>query len=149
VATFRSWGGLASRACSTLGYRRGLAGDEVYGVVGPRTVRSVPPDRTRVGNSFANFVNAVRAELGAAAVKARDQQLQCAVQDVQLGVEVTTTDTREVDGGMKVWVLTIDGKGSRANAAARKVTLNLSPVTAEGTKFRVSDVSARPNSTKL
>lgn len=94
--------------------------------------------------ALADFVNAVRAELEAAAVKARDQQLQFEVQDVQLGVEVITTGTREVEGGVKVWVLTIDGKGSRANAATHKVTLNLSPVTAEGTKFRVSDVSARP-----
>jgi Trypsin-co-occurring domain 2 len=96
------------------------------------------------GIALADFVNAVRAELEAAAVKARDQQLQFEVQDVQLGVEVTTTGTREVEGGVKVWVLTIDGKGSGANAATHKVTLNLSPVTAEGTKFRVSDVSARP-----
>lgn len=86
--------------------------------------------------ALADFVDAVRAELEAAAVKARDQQLQFEVQDVQLGVEVITTGTREVEGGVKVWVLTIDGKGSRANAATQKVTLNLSPVTAEGTNFR-------------
>lgn len=99
---------------------------------------------SEAGTALADFVNAARAELEAAAVKARDHQLQFEVQDVQLEVEVTTTGTREVDGGVKVWVLTIDGKGSRANTAAHKMTLNLSPVTAEGTKFRVSDVSAWP-----
>jgi len=94
--------------------------------------------------ALADLVNAVRAELETAAVKARDQQLQFEIQDVQLEVEVTTTGTREVEGGVKVWVLTLDTKGSKANAATHKVTLNLSPVTAEGTKFRVSDLSARP-----
>ncbi len=96
------------------------------------------------GIALADFVNAVRAELETAAINARDQQLQFEVQDVQLEVEVTTTGTREVAGGVKVWVLTIDAKGSRANAATHKVMLKLSPVTAEGTKFRVSDVSAQP-----
>jgi Trypsin-co-occurring domain 2 len=94
--------------------------------------------------ALADLVNAVRAELETAAVKARDQQLQFEVQDVQLEVEVTITGTREVEGGVKVWVLTLDTKGSKVNAATHKVTLNLSPVTAEGTKFRVSDLSARP-----
>jgi hypothetical protein len=96
------------------------------------------------GIPLADLVNAVRAELETAAVKARDQQLQFEVQDVQLEVEVMTTGTREAGGGVKVWVLTVGAKGSRANAATHKVTLNLSAVTAEGTKFRVSDVSSKP-----
>ncbi|MGH8625651.1 MAG: trypco2 family protein [Gammaproteobacteria bacterium] len=96
------------------------------------------------GIALADLVNAVRAELETAAVKARDQQLQFEVQDVQLEVEVTTTGTHEVEGGVKVWVVTIGAKGGRANAATHKVTMHLSPVTAEGTKFRVSDVPVRP-----
>ena len=96
------------------------------------------------GVPLADLVDAVRAELETAATKARDQQLQFEVQDVRLEVEVATTGTREVGGGLKVWVLTVGGKGSKENAATHKVTLNLSAVTREGTKFRVSDVPTQP-----
>ena len=96
------------------------------------------------GIALADLVNAVRAELETAAINARGQQLQFEVQDVQLEVEVMTTGSREVAGGVKIWVLTIDAKGSKTDAATHKVMLKLSPVTAEGAKFRVSDVSTRP-----
>jgi Trypsin-co-occurring domain 2 len=93
---------------------------------------------------LADLVNAVRAELETAAVHARNQQLQFEVQDVQLEVEVVTTATREAGGGLQVWVLTVGAKGSKANAATQKVTLNLSTVTRDGTKFHVGDISSTP-----
>ena len=97
---------------------------------------------------LADLVNAVRAELETASVNARNQQLQFEVQDVQLEVEVMTTGTREAGGGLQVWVLTVGAKGSKANAATQKVTLNLSAVTRDGTKFRVSDISSKPTRQK-
>jgi hypothetical protein len=96
------------------------------------------------GIPLADLVDAIRGELETAAVNARDQQLQFEVQDVTLEVEVTTTGTRKAEGGLKVWVLTIGAGGSKAKADAHKVTLNLSAVTADGSKFRVSDVSSGP-----
>ena len=93
---------------------------------------------------LADLVNAIRAELETAAVNARNQQLQFEVQDIQLEVEVMTTGTREAGGGLQVWVLTVGAKGSKANAATHKVTLNLGAVTSDGAKFRVSDVSPKP-----
>jgi hypothetical protein len=96
------------------------------------------------GIPVADLVNAVRAELERAAVEAREHQLQFEVTDVQLEVEVATTGTRTAEGGLKLWVVTIGGKGSKENAATHKVTLNMSAVTADGTKFRVSDVSEQP-----
>jgi len=101
----------------------------------------VAPDS---GIPLADLVNAVRAELETAAVNARNQQLQFEVQDVQLEVEVMTTGTREAAGGLQVWVLTVGAKGSKANTATQKVTLNLSAVTPDGTKFRVNDISSKP-----
>jgi hypothetical protein len=93
---------------------------------------------------LADLVNAVRAELETAALDARDQRLQFEVQDVQLEVEVTTTGTREAKGGLQVWVVTAGVKGTKANAASQKVTLNLRAVTEDGTKFRVSDAPSKP-----
>jgi hypothetical protein len=94
------------------------------------------------GIPLADLVDAIRGELQTAAVRARDQQLQFEVQDVTLEVEVTTTGTREAKGGLQVWVVSIGAGGSKAKTAAQKVTLNLSAVTADGSRFRVRDVSA-------
>src|SRR5580704_4295339 len=96
------------------------------------------------GIPLADLVDAIRAELQTAAVNARDQQLQFEVQDIKLEVEVTTTGTREAKGGLKIWVLTVGAGGNKTNAKAHKVTLSLSAVTADGSKFRVRDVSPKP-----
>ncbi|HLK79217.1 MAG TPA: trypco2 family protein [Streptosporangiaceae bacterium] len=96
------------------------------------------------GIPLADLIDAIRAELQKAAEHARDQQLQFEVQDMTLEVEVTTTGTREAKGGLKVWVLTIGAGGSRANKDAQKVTLNLSAVTPDGSKFRVRDLTSKP-----
>lgn len=96
------------------------------------------------GIPLADLIDAIRAELQTAAVKARDQELQFEVQDIALEVELTTTGTREAKGGLKVWVLTVGAGGSKANTSAQKVTLNLSAVTADGSKFRVRDLSSKP-----
>ena len=55
-----------------------------------------------------------------------------------------TTGTREASGGIQIWVLTVGAKGSTANAATQKITLKLTPVTPDGSKFRVSDMSPEP-----
>jgi hypothetical protein len=96
------------------------------------------------GVPLADLVDAVRGELEMAAVNARGKKLQFEVQEVQLEVEVATTGTREGQGGLKIWVVTAGGKASKTDAATHKVTLTMSAVTAEGTKFRVSDVSSAP-----
>ncbi len=96
------------------------------------------------GISLADLIDAVRSELETAAVRARNGQLQFEVTDVQLEVEVATTGSRETEGGLRIWVLTIGAKGSKSDAATHKVTLNLTAVDASGAKFRVSDVSSQP-----
>lgn len=95
------------------------------------------------GIPLADLVDAIRRELQTAAFDARDQELQFEVQDVQLEVEITTTGTREGGGGLKVYVLTLGAKGSKSNASSQKVTLNLSAVTADGSKFRVRDMPSK------
>ena len=95
------------------------------------------------GIPLSDLIDAVRAELETAASKAQGQQLQFEVQDVKLEVDVTTTLTREAEGGVKVWVLAIGAKGSTANTSTQRVTLSLSAVSPDGTRYRVSDKTSR------
>ena len=66
------------------------------------------------------------------------------MQDVQLEVEIATTGTKGAEGGIKVWVVNIGAKVDRSDANTQKVTLKLGPVSPDGTKFKVSDVTAKP-----
>lgn len=94
------------------------------------------------GIPLADLIDAIRGELETAARNARGRQLQFAVEDVKLEVDVTTTGTRGAEGGLKVWAITIGASGSRANTASQRVTLSLSAVGPDGARFQVSDVSS-------
>jgi hypothetical protein len=96
------------------------------------------------GIPLADLIDAVRGELEAAALNAVHQKLQFEVQDVQLEVEIATTGTKGAEGGIKVWVVNIGAKVDRSDANTQKVTLKLGPVSPDGTKFKVSDVTAKP-----
>jgi Trypsin-co-occurring domain 2 len=96
------------------------------------------------GIPLADLIDAIRGELEIAAVNARDQELQFEVENVQLEVDVTTTGTRQAEGGIKVWVLTIGASGSRSNSATQRVTLNLGAVGSDGARFHVRDVASPP-----
>jgi hypothetical protein len=96
------------------------------------------------GIPLADLIEAVRDEMEEAAARARHRRLQFEVQDLQLEVEVATTGTKGVDGGLKLWVLTAGAKASRENAATQKVSIKLSAVSPDGSRFRVSDLASRP-----
>jgi len=93
---------------------------------------------------LADLIDAVRDELQRAADRATTKKLQFEVQDVSLEVEVTTTGSREAEGGIKLWVLNLGAKGSRANTNGHKVTLHLTAEGSGGTRLRVSDSAPRP-----
>ncbi len=75
------------------------------------------------GIPLADLIDAVRDEMEEAAVRARRSRLQFEVQEVGLELEVATTGTKGVDGGLKLWVLTAGAKASRQNAATQKVSI--------------------------
>ena len=96
-------------------------------------------DESRI--PLADLVDAVRAQLEAAALRSRGQDLQFEVQGLHLEVDVAVEGSREGEGGLKVWVLSVGGKRSRTDTATHKVTLDLAAVNQAGTKFKVSDLS--------
>jgi hypothetical protein len=50
-----------------------------------------------------------------------------------------------VGGGVKFWVVNADAKGERASGTSQKVTVELTPQSADGTSYKVHDgVDAPP-----
>lgn len=99
---------------------------------------------SKPGIPLADLVDAIREQLETAAHRGRDKSLQFEVQDVTLEVEITTTGSRQAQGGLQIWVLTIGAGGQKSNTAAHKVTLSLGAIGHDGSKFRVSDTSSEP-----
>ena len=93
---------------------------------------------------LSDLIDAVRGELEKAAKQAEGRDLLFEVNDVELDLEIATTGTKEAGGGLKVWVVSIGGKGSKSSASAREVECSLAAVTKTGTKFRTSDRTTAP-----
>jgi hypothetical protein len=77
------------------------------------------------GLPLSDLIDAVRGELRAAAVAAKGSDLQFEVQDVTIEVQVAATGTKGIDGGVKLWALTLGGKVSKSDTATHTVTLIL------------------------
>jgi hypothetical protein len=97
---------------------------------------------------LSDLIEAVRSELETAAAQAKERSLQFEVDNIELDVEIATTGTREAAGGIKVWVLSVGAKASKASSSSHRVKLSLGAVTTDGKKYKVSDVPSRPVSNK-
>jgi hypothetical protein len=93
---------------------------------------------------LADLIHAVRLELQEAADRAANEQLKFEVGEVDLQVEVLSTGSRDVEGGIKLWVLNVGGKGTRTQSNAHTVTLHLTASGPEGTRLKVEDEPKRP-----
>jgi len=94
--------------------------------------------------SLADFIEALRAELRAAAMT-KDPQLQFNVGPVTVEFTLMTHHEGGGKAGVRFWVVEAGASAAVANESTQKVTLALTPVTASGDPWRVADeVNERP-----
>ena len=93
---------------------------------------------------LADLIEAVRHELQAAADRAATEPLSFEVEDVELQVDVVASGSREAEGGIKLWVVNLGGKGTTSYSNTQTVTLRLSASGPDGTRWRVTDDQGRP-----
>jgi S-adenosylmethionine synthetase len=91
---------------------------------------------------LSDLVEAVREELQEASLKGRGSALQFEIDKVEIAAQVEAVRAHEGGGGLKVWVVSLGGKASSENTSTHTVTLTMTAVRDDGTKFRVSDLSA-------
>jgi hypothetical protein len=92
------------------------------------------------GIGLRQAVAAVRAELIEAMNDGVDSALRFEIGPVELdfAIDVSTTATGEV--GVRVWVLSLAGKGERAVRNSHRVTVTLNPVDpSDGMRARIAD----------
>lgn len=72
-------------------------------------------------------IDALRTELAEAVAKGNDAEFQFPVAGIQLEFNVMVTRDATVDGGIKLWVVSLGGGASAGNATTHKVVVNLDP----------------------
>ena len=101
--------------------------------------------RTEVNIPLAEAIRALRAELVAAARQGRDEEVRFALGPVELELQVEVSKEAAADAGVKFWLVSVGGRGSRTAATTHTVRLSLSPVSATGDDLIVrSDVAEQP-----
>ncbi len=100
--------------------------------------------QSKVG--LADAVDALRAELSEAMARARDQEIQFPVGEIQVEFQIGVTREAEGKAGLKVWVLELGGGGSYTRESVQKITVSLEPpVTADGQRVKVHrDLDRKP-----
>jgi hypothetical protein len=95
---------------------------------------------------LAEAVEALRAELSEAVARARDQEIQFPVGEIQVEFQIGVSRAAEGKAGLKVWVLELGAGGSYSRESVQKITVSLEPpVTADGQRVKVHrDLDSKP-----
>ncbi len=97
----------------------------------------VRPEQTMVGLEAA--VRGLRAELQEAMTSAEGESLRFEGGTVEMEFAVEVTADAEAHAGVKFWVVDVGAKGSIGTTGTHRVTLQLTPRTAEGASPEISD----------
>ena len=98
-----------------------------------------------LGIGLRETIAAVRNELSAAMADGADQDLKFDVGPVHLEFAVDVTGQAGVEGGVKVWVLSLTGNGSVGLTNSHRISITLEPVSsATGQSPRIADREAVP-----
>jgi Trypsin-co-occurring domain 2 len=92
----------------------------------------VMADQQGAGLGLAAAVRGLRAELTAAMTAGEGERVRFELGPVRMEFSVELTDERGVDAGVKFWVITAGGKGSRSSGSTHTVTVELTPKGADG-----------------
>jgi Trypsin-co-occurring domain 2 len=79
---------------------------------------------------LATAIEALRRELVAAVQEGADQEVRFALGPIELEFQVEVSREAGVEAGVKFWVVSLGGKGSRTTGKTHTVRLSLSPVLA-------------------
>ncbi len=85
---------------------------------------------SEVDVSLSSAIDALRRELVAALEQGKDAEVRFALGPVELEFQVEISYDAGGEAGVRFWVVTLGGKGSRSSATTHTVRVSLSPVLA-------------------
>jgi Trypsin-co-occurring domain 2 len=81
---------------------------------------------------LADAIGAIRQQLKQAMDEGREEELRFGLGAVELELQMQVSGERGVDGGVKVWVVSLGGRASHSTAETHTVRLTLHPQDREG-----------------
>ena len=94
---------------------------------------------------LAEAIRALRVELVEAARQGQDEDVRFALGPVELELQVEMSNEVGAEAGVKFWLVSVGGSGSRTSATTHTVRLSLTPVSSRGEDLIIrSDVDERP-----
>jgi Trypsin-co-occurring domain 2 len=94
----------------------------------------MPENQEPAEIGLAEAIAEVRAELEQAIKEGKNSKIGFRAGSVELDFEVGFTKTRGIDGGLRLSVLSLGGKGERSSAATHRVKVVLTPVSRDSRK---------------
>ena len=91
------------------------------------------------GIPLARMLTDLRAELEKAQDEGKDQGIVFEMQDIELELQMTTTQEDGVKGGVKFWVFNAEGSGKNSVVGGHTLKLTMHALDkASGKRFRIS-----------
>jgi hypothetical protein len=84
-------------------------------------------------------IRALRRQLSAAVAESQGQELRFGLGPVELEFEMVVSRDAGGGGGIRFWVVSLDGKGSVSKVTTHRIRLRLDPVTADGRPVLTGD----------
>jgi hypothetical protein len=83
-----------------------------------------------LGVPLASAIEALRGELIAAVRQGKDEEVRFALGPIELEFQVEVSREAGGEAGVKFWVVSLGGKGTRSSGTTHTVRVSLSPVLA-------------------
>lgn len=88
---------------------------------------------------LADAIQALRRELAVAVREGVGEDLQFSLGPIELELQVAVSREAGGEAGIKFWVVSIGGRGSRSSTSVHTVKLSLTPISASG-EVRVASI---------
>src|SRR5688500_13614151 len=91
---------------------------------------------------LADAIRSLRGQLVEAMRAGEGEEVQFRLGPVELELQVEVSSEVGADAGVRFWVVSISGKGSRASSSVHTLKLTLQPVARGGGELVVADADA-------
>ncbi|MCB1809367.1 MAG: hypothetical protein KDJ99_30680 [Candidatus Competibacteraceae bacterium] len=93
---------------------------------------------------LAKMITDLRKELTQAQKTRKKEEILFRVQEIELEVQMVSTQEASGMGGVKFWVINADAAGKVASEAIQKLRLKLKPVDDEGGDIDIAGEGSKP-----
>lgn len=90
---------------------------------------------------LAEVIRAMRKELSAAMEQGQGEDIRFRLGSVDLELRLQVSAEAAVDGGVKVWVLSLGGKHSQTSSVTHTLKLKLQPADSHGDELTIAESS--------